>query len=610
MTQSPFGAVRLLLHTGLVGFAALLSGCAGLGPTETSSVGAAPVAQPKPAKPAAVVVPSPVAAARPALPATAAPATAVPAPAPATAAFPPPVPAAAPEAVVVIAPMPTSAPQHRDLWDRMRAGFAMPELDSQLVQEKERFYAGKPETLQRMFSRGNRYLYYIVEEVEKRGMPTELALLPFVESAMNPVALSSAQAAGLWQFIPSTGRQYDLSQNWWVDNRRDVVQSTRAALDYLQKIYEMHDRDWFLALASYNWGENAVARAVKNNRARGLPTNYLSLSMPAETRNYVPKLIALKNIVLRSREFGVALPDIPNRPYFATLEKTRPIDLKLAAQFAGMSVDEFVALNPAHNRPVIAATRNNQIKLPADRVDGFVAAMERHDRNLRPMASWQPYTLKPGESIDEVARRGSVSAAELLQANGLKSGQKILAGTQVIAPQAVVKDERQVESFEGPRVYEQVSVAAVYHRVQKRDTLPDVAREYGVQLTQLRAWNGGVKTATVGSSLLVRPASTQTVLTTANGVRQVVARAEPASPAAARAPEPEAATPAARPAAGKARAATAPLAKAAPKATPKAAKLARAPAPRSPTVKAVYQPPRQPAGKGPSRDAAPKRPRT
>jgi soluble lytic murein transglycosylase-like protein len=254
LTQSPFGAVRLLLHTGLVGFAALLSGCAGLGPTETSSVGAAPVAQPKPAKPAAVVVPSPVAAARPALPATAAPATAVPAPAPATAAFPPPVPAAAPEAVVVIAPMPTSAPQHRDLWDRMRAGFAMPELDSQLVQEKERFYAGKPETLQRMFSRGNRYLYYIVEEVEKRGMPTELALLPFVESAMNPVALSSAQAAGLWQFIPSTGRQYDLSQNWWVDNRRDVVQSTRAALDYLQKIYEMHDRDWFLALASYNWG--------------------------------------------------------------------------------------------------------------------------------------------------------------------------------------------------------------------------------------------------------------------------------------------------------------------------------------------------------------------
>jgi membrane-bound lytic murein transglycosylase D len=461
-----------------------------------------------------------------------------------------------------------------------------------------------------MFSRGNRYLYYIVEEVEKRGMPTELALLPFVESAMNPVALSSAQAAGLWQFIPSTGRQYDLSQNWWVDNRRDVVQSTRAALDYLQKIYEMHDRDWFLALASYNWGENAVARAVKNNRARGLPTNYLSLSMPAETRNYVPKLIALKNIVLRSREFGVALPDIPNRPYFATLEKTRPIDLKLAAQFAGMSVDEFVALNPAHNRPVIAATRNNQIKLPADRVDGFVAAMERHDRNLRPMASWQPYTLKPGESIDEVARRGSVSAAELLQANGLKSGQKILAGTQVIAPQAVVKDERQVESFEGPRVYEQVSVAAVYHRVQKRDTLPDVAREYGVQLTQLRAWKGGVKTATVGSSLLVRPASTQTVLTTANGVRQVVARAEPASPAAARAPEPEAATPAARPAAGKAPAATAPLAKAAPKATPKAAKLARAPAPRSPTVKAVYQPPRPPAGKGPSRNAAPKRPRT
>jgi membrane-bound lytic murein transglycosylase D len=593
LTQSPYGAVRLFLHTGLVGLAALVSGCAGMAPAEPAD---APVTQSKPAPAAPAPAPAPVAA----------PAAVRPSP-PAPVASPPVVQAAPSAAPVVVAPTPAPGSQHRDLWDRMRAGFTMPELDSPLVQEKERFYAGKPEALQRMFSRGNRYLYYIVEEVEKRGMPTELALLPFVESAMNPVALSSAQAAGLWQFIPSTGKQYELSQNWWVDNRRDVVQSTRAALDYLQKIYEMHDRDWFLALASYNWGENAVARAVKNNRARGLPTDYLSLSMPAETRNYVPKLIALKNIVLRSREFGVALPDIPNRPYFATLEKTRPIDLKLAAQFAGMSVDEFVALNPAHNRPVIAATRNNQIKLPADRVDGFVAAMERHDRNSRPMASWQPYTLKPGESLDEVARRGSVSTAELLQANGLKSGQKILSGTQVIAPQTLVKDERQVESFEGPKVYEQVSVGAVYHRVQKRDTLPDVAREYGVPLAQLRAWNGGVKTAKVGSSLLVRPATTQTVLTTANGVKQVVARAEPPPPAVAvRAPEPEPAAAPARPVAGKA-GAGAPLARAAPKPAP--AQVARAPAPRSPTVKTVYQPPRPPAGKGPA-NTAPKRPRT
>lgn len=409
----------------------------------------------------------------------------------------------------------------------------MPELDTPLVAEKERFYLQRPEALQRMFGRGGRYLYYIVEEVEKRGMPTELALLPFVESAMNPVALSSAQAAGLWQFIPSTGKQYELSQNWWVDNRRDVVQSTRAALDYLQKIYEMHNRDWFLALASYNWGENAVARAVKSNRARGLPTDYLSLTMPAETRNYVPKLIALKHIIQRADELGLALPDIPNRPYFATIEKTRPIDLKLAAQFAGMSVDEFVALNPAHNRPVIAASRNNQIKLPADRVEHFARAVERHDHENKPLASWQPYTLKAGETLDNVARRGNVSTSELLHANGLAAGRKLLPGTQVIAPQGPVKDERLVEAFQGPKLYEQVTVPAVYHRVGKRETVASVAATYSVGVEQLRAWNGGVKKVATGASLLVRPASTQTVLTTVDGSRQVVARtAIPPAPVA------------------------------------------------------------------------------
>jgi soluble lytic murein transglycosylase-like protein len=198
-----------------------------------------------------------------------------------------------------------------------------------------------------MFQRGERYLFYIVEELERRGLPTELALLPFVESAMNPSAVSSAQAAGLWQFIPSTGKQYNLHQNWWVDNRRDPVKSTHAALDYLQRIYAMHGNDWFLALASYNWGEGSVARAVRKNQLRGRPTDYLSLDMPAETRHYVPKLIALKHILQRADEFGIALPALPNRPYFVTLEKTRPIDLKLAAKFAGMTVAEFVALNGA-----------------------------------------------------------------------------------------------------------------------------------------------------------------------------------------------------------------------------------------------------------------------
>jgi membrane-bound lytic murein transglycosylase D len=408
------------------------------------------------------------------------------------------------------------------LWDRIRAGFKMPELDTPLVAEKERFYLARRDYLDRMYQRGSRYLFHIVEEIEKRGLPTELALLPFVESAMNPTALSSAQAAGLWQFIPSTGKAYDLHQNWWVDNRRDVVKSTSAALDYLQKIYEMQGNDWFLALASYNWGEGAVARAVKKNKAKGRPADYLSLNMPAETRHYVPKLIALKNILLRADELGITLPDLPNRPYFITIEKTRPIDLKLAAQFAGMSVEEFVALNPAHNRPVIAASKNNEIKLPADRVDDFLIAVEKHAEASKVFASWQPYTLKPGESIESIAGAFGVSAAEIRKANGIQSRQNILAGTRLLAPHKNVVDESRVENFVAPRVYERVVRPAQYHTVKRKETLASIARRYGVSTGTLTAWNGLKQGIHNGMRLLVRPTTTQTLLTNEHGDTQVV----------------------------------------------------------------------------------------
>ncbi len=612
LKRPPNHSARGATYAVLLAALAALAGCAGTGPVEPgpSSV---PVARAPEASPGGAAKPIQ----RPSAPAAVVPSTGTspPAGAPAQAPTAPAAGATVPAAdaagaqgpVVVVAPRPADA--HRDLWQRLRAGFAMPDLDTPLVAEKERFYLQRPEALQRMLARGGRYLHYIVEEVERRGMPTELALLPFVESAMNPVALSSAQAAGLWQFIPSTGRQYALAQNWWVDNRRDVVKSTHAALDYLAKIHEMHDRDWFLALASYNWGENAVARAVRNNRARGLPTDYLSLSMPNETRHYVPKLIALKNIVMRADALGIALPDLPNRPYFATIEKTRPIDLKLAAQFSGLSVEEFVALNPAHNRPVIAASRNNAIRIPADRVDEFVKAMERHDRQNKPLASWQPYTLKPGETLDDVARRGEVTTAELLRANGLAASRRILPGTQLIAPQASVKDERQVESFEGPRVYEQVTVPAVYHRVGRRESLASVAGSYGLDVAQLRAWNGGARQAKAGTTLLVRPGTTQTVLTSADGSRQVVARSVAPPLLVAKADEPVA--PAARGSAAPARAAPAPAARPAAPAARGARPSARSQVARAPaapaSVKAVYKPPRAQAG---SPRSAPKRPRT
>jgi membrane-bound lytic murein transglycosylase D len=224
-----------------------------------------------------------------------------------------------------------------NLWDRVRNGFAMSNLNDDLVLHYQQWYQNRPGALRNMVERSRPYLFHIVEELEARGMPTELALLPMVESSFNPMAYSPAHASGLWQFIPATGKRFNLEQNWWQDERRDVVASTNAALDYLQTIYEMHG-DWHLALASYNWGEGAVKRAVDKNEARGLPADYASLKMPNETRHYVPKLQALKNIfgnpALVAR---LDLPRIPNTPYFATLEMPQPMDVKTAARLANMS---------------------------------------------------------------------------------------------------------------------------------------------------------------------------------------------------------------------------------------------------------------------------------
>ena len=426
-------------------------------------------------------------------------------------------------------------PTYSNLWDRMRAGFALPPLDSPLVNKHIQYYSHKPEYLERMFERGSRYLFYIVEEIEKRGMPGELALLPFVESAMNPTAISPAKAAGLWQFIPSTGKAYNLSQNWWVDNRRDPVHSTQAALDYLQRIYELQGNDWFLALASYNWGEGAVGKAMRRNQASGRPADYLSLNMPQETRHYVPKLMALREIVANPAAFNVRLPPMPNKAYFVEVEAPLHLDLKLAARFAGMSEDEFVSLNPAHNRPVIAARTNDQIKIPADRVESFLAAMKAHEEANKPFSRWRPYTLEQGESIQSLASRLGISAQEIMRANGLRTS-KVLPGTRLLAPAPDDKPTAMtvMTSFDGPRILEKVQRPALYHRVGKKETTESIARRYGVTAATLQAWNSLKQEVKQGMRLLVRPASAQTVLTNESGVAKVIA-SEPLAPKPAQA---------------------------------------------------------------------------
>jgi len=316
-----------------------------------------------------------------------------------------------------------------DIWDRIRRGFGMPDLDNDDVERQQLAYLSNPDYLDRSFERGRPFLYHIVAELEARGMPTELALLPMVESAYNPRAYSQARAAGLWQFIPSTGKVFNLEQNPWVDERRDVVASTAAALDYLQYIYEMHG-DWQLALASYNWGEGAVARALRKNDEQGKPLEYAHLRLPRETRNYVPKLQALKNIVARPELYGIELPYVANKSYFETVDSPPGLDLATAASFAGIPLEEFVALNPALKRPIIPEG-TQPIVLPAESVETFRANLALSGDAV---ARWRSYTAQGKDSLRSVASRFGVSLPVLAEVNGLSPTSRIKAGQKLLVP--------------------------------------------------------------------------------------------------------------------------------------------------------------------------------
>jgi len=386
-----------------------------------------------------------------------------------------------------------------DLWDRIRNGFAMADLESPLVGVRERWYASQPEYLKRMIERSKLYLYYIVEEVERRGMPTEIALLPMVESAFNPMAYSRSHASGLWQFIPSTGKTFKLSQNWWADSRRDVVASTNAALDYLQALYELHG-DWHLALASYNYGENGVARAIERNRAKGLPTDYLSLKMPPETRGYVPKLQALKNIISNPEAFGASFEPIPNEPYFVSVPTPSAIDIRLAATFAEMSVDELIALNPALNRPMISGPHTETLVLPADRVDAFRRNLESYDQ---PLTSWEPYTMKGSDSLGRLAAKHAIALSKLKLANGITSRTKVGPGFQLLLPLkgSGVGAQPLPAVFRAP-VRSAPRRGGLVHIVKKGETLYGISRRYRVSTDSLLRWNH-VGVLTTGQRLII-----------------------------------------------------------------------------------------------------------
>jgi membrane-bound lytic murein transglycosylase D len=380
-------------------------------------------------------------------------------------------------------------PKYKDLWQRIEAGFALKEIDSPLVARHEAWYLNRPEYVQRMIERSRLYLYFVVEELEKRGMPTEIALLPMIESAYNPQAYSRMRAAGMWQFISSTGRRYGLQQNFWYDGRRDVLAATRAALDYLQVLHDNFG-SWELALAAYNCGENGVERAVARNRGRHKPTDYFSLKLPRETRNYLPKLQAVKNIISNPEMLGFELEAVPNEPYFTVIQAPAHMDVVKAAQLADMPVEEFRSLNPAYNRPVIIQATARQILLPVDKVDEFNANLEQ---NSEPLVTWQTYTLKKGETLEKAAAKFNIEADRLREVNGLSGRKNVQPGQMLLVPlegeeaETNLDETYQLREFQAsPEEY----AASVRYRVRSGDTLSSIAARYHTSVARLKTING------------------------------------------------------------------------------------------------------------------------
>jgi len=420
-----------------------------------------------------------------------------------------------------------------DLWERVRRGFAMPDLDNALVRDRERWYASRPDYVARMTERGGRYLFHIVEELEKRSMPTELALLPFIESAFNPQAMSVARASGMWQFIPSTGRDFELKQNVFRDDRRDVLASTRAALDYLQKLYGMFG-DWQLALAAYNWGEGSVQRAIAKNQRAGLPTNYESLRMPAETQLYVPKLQAVKNIVARPADFNLQLPELFNHPYFLSVPIERDMDVAVATQLAGMKLEEFQHLNPQMNRPVILAAGTPQVLLPYDNANRFVRELPRH---RGPLASWTAWTAPKTMKTAEAARAVGMSEESLREVNHIPARMLIKAGSTLVVPRgnALLADvsSQVADTATLALAPEAPPLRKTSLKAGKKDSVASVAKRYRVSPAQVAEWNDvspGASFAPGQTIVVYIAASSRKATSTSQGSQTARSKPTPGGP--------------------------------------------------------------------------------
>jgi len=377
-----------------------------------------------------------------------------------------------------------------NLWQRIYSRYEIKNENNSRSKKYEDWYSARPEYVERMMDRSQKYLFYVVGEVEKRGMPSEIALLPMIESAYNPIANSRSKAVGIWQFIPSTGRLYGLKQDWWHDKRRNVVEATNAALNYLQKLHTLFG-SWDLALAAYNAGEGTVGRAISKNRAKGMPTDYAHLKLPSETKDYVPKLQAIKNIVSNPTQYGLYIDPIPNKPYFTSVEAPAVIDADLAANLAEISYDEFLLLNAEHRRPLIRTNDKTQrLILPINAADTFVKNLSQ---NEKPLVSWNIYQPKHNEKIKAIANKFDMQESDLIKVNDLNPQKTIKTSTMML----VAKKEG-TESNTNQDIYEskiqndkhaEDSMKPTKHRVKSGDTLNKIAKKYDIHIDEIKDIN-------------------------------------------------------------------------------------------------------------------------
>ncbi len=414
---------------------------------------------------------------------------------------------------------PSSAVQ-RDLLSRLRSSFSLTISDDPAVQQELAWFARHPEYLDRVFGRGDRYLYFIMGELEKREMPAELALLPIVESAFDPFAYSHGRAAGLWQIIPGTGKRFGLQQNWWYDGRRDVVEATRAALDYLELLVKRFDGDWLLAVAAYNSGEGNVSKAIRRNKAANTPIDFwhLRTRLPKETRAYVPRFLALAKIVGNPDQFNVQLPDLIDEPKFAAVDIGSQLDLALAAELAGVSMETLYHFNPAFNRWATAPKGPHRLIIPIDAAQRLGKALQTLPKNER--MRWRRHKVAPGETISEIAEKYSTSLASIRSANNLKGnlireGKHLLvpASTKPLSAYSQSADARLARTQNKQRGGEKRQ-----HVVRSGESFWTISRQYGVSVRQLARWNAMAPgdTLSVGQTLVVwNQSGTQAVVTPA-----------------------------------------------------------------------------------------------